>query len=296
LNSDLACPTCGTTIVDRYCPRCGERRLVAHDLSLRHYAEELFDVSTHVDSKLLRSAWLLLRRPGQLSVNYLAGRRVHWVSPLRLFVFVSIVYFISLSLLHGMPFHLRNPTIQFNTFATPLATQLHGNDFYPNYAARRVAEKMRHDGSTYAQLEQRYDEKTSVLSKTTVFVLIPVIAALFGALFLRKRRYFAEHLVIATHFWAFALVLIGILLPAVVLPAMYLLDAAALKSTGIINDVSVSYVLQLVFAGYLYFMLRRAYSASAWYSAVVALMIAWSFFFIVWLFRYFLFEITLLAV
>jgi len=43
-------------------------------------------------------------------------------------------------------------------------------------------------------------------------------------------------------------------------------------------------------------MLRRAYSASAWYSAVVALMIAWSFFFIVWLFRYFLFEITLLAV
>ena len=155
---------------------------------------------------------------------------------------------------------------------------------------------MRQDGVSYAQLEQHYDEKTSVLSKTTVFVLIPVIAMLLGALFVRKRRYFAEHLIIATHFWAFALVLIGILLPGVLLPAMYLLDAAGLKSTGIINDVSVSYVLQLVFAGYLYYMLRRAYSASAWYSAVVALMIAWSFFFIVWLFRYFLFEITLLAV
>jgi hypothetical protein len=292
---DVACPTCGAAITDRFCPQCGEQRPGAHGLSCGHYLEEFFDAVTHLDSKLLRSVWLLVSRPGLLSVDYLRGRRVRLVSPLRLFVFVSIVYFISLTLLHSMPLSTA-PTIQFNTFATPLATQLHGNDFYGGYAARQVERKLRRENITYPELENRYDEKTAVLSKTLLFALIPVIALLFGALFFRKRRFVAEHLVIATHFWAFTLVLIGVLLPAVLVPAIYLSGAMGLPTDRIINDGTVSFVLQLVFAGYLYLMLRRAYAASAWYSAVVAFTIAWSFFFIVWLFRFFLFEVTLRAV
>ncbi len=218
MNQGLACPSCGTAISDPFCPQCGEQRPVAHGLSWRHYLEELVDALTHLDSKLLRSTWLLVRRPGLLSVDYLRGRRVPLVSPLRLFVFVSIVYFVSLTLLHAIP-HPNAPNIQFNTFATPLAVQLHGNDFYAGYAAQQVEQKLQREHITYPALERRYDEKTAVLSKTLLFVLIPVIALLFGLLFFRKRRYLAEHLVIATHFWAFALVLIGILLPAVLVPA-----------------------------------------------------------------------------
>jgi hypothetical protein len=292
---ELACPSCGTAIRERFCPHCGEQRPLAHGLSCRHYLEELFDALTHLDSKLLRSMWLLVSRPGLLSVDYLRGRRVQLVSPLRLFVFVSIVYFISLTLLHTIPL-AKAPNIQFNTFATPLSTQLHGNDFYGAYAARQVEQKMRRDQIGYQDLEHRYNEKTAVLSKTLVFALIPVIALLFGALFFRKRRFIAEHLVIATHFWAFTLVLIGVLLPAVLVPVIYLSAAIGLPTDRIINDVTVSYVLQLVFAAYLYLMLRRVYAASAWYSAAVALVIAWSFFFIVWLFRFFLFEVTLPAI
>jgi hypothetical protein len=268
---------------------------VAHGLSFRHYFEELIDAITHLDSKLLRSAWLLVRRPGLLSVDYLRGRRVPLVSPLRLFVFVSIVYFISLSLLHSVVPH-KAPYMEFNTFATPLAIQLHGNDYYAGYAARRVEQKVRRENISYAVLQGRYDEKTAVLSKTLLFVLIPVIALLFAALFMRRHRFFTEHLVIATHFWAFALVLIGVLLPAVLVPAIYLLAAMGLPSERAINDGTVSLALQLVFAVYLYVMLRRVYAASAWYSAVVALAMAWSFFFFVWLFRYFLFEVTLRAI
>ena len=40
-------------------------------------------------------------------------------------------------------------------------------------------------------------------------------------------------------------------------------------------------------------MLRRVYAASHWYCATVALGIAWSFFHIVWLYRFLLFVITL---
>jgi len=292
LSPDLACPSCGAAISGHFCSLCGEQRPVGHNLSCRHYLEELLDAVTHLDSKLLRSVWLLVRRPGLLSVEYLRGRRVQLVSPLRLFVFVSIVYFVSLTLLHAFSFQ-KVPTIQFNTFATPLATQLHGNDFYGGYAARQVGRKLQRENVAYDVLEDRYNEKTTVLSKTLLFALIPVIALLFGILFFRKRRYVAEHLVVATHFWAYTLVLIGVLLPALLVPLIYLTDALNLPTDRIVNDGTVSLILQLVFAAYLYLMLRRAYGASAWYGAVVAVSIAWSFFFIVWLFRYFLFEVTL---
>jgi len=43
-------------------------------------------------------------------------------------------------------------------------------------------------------------------------------------------------------------------------------------------------------------MLRQVYGTAKWYCATVALIIAWSFFHIVWLYRFLLFEITLRAV
>ncbi len=295
LDMDSACPSCGTAFAGRFCAQCGERRLLSHDFSVRHHLEEALEIFTHLDSKILRSVWQLLRRPGGLSVDYLRGHRVRFMSPLRLFVFVSVVYFLSLTLLHELAFPAP-PPIQFNTFATPLATQLQGNNFYPDFAARQVVRKLRGDGIAYAELERRYDEKTVVLSKTLVFVLIPVIALLLAGCLFRKRRTISEHLVIATHFWAFTLVLLGVVMPAVVVPVLYLSGWLGMSAAGIINDVSVSYVLQGVFALYLYVMLRRAYAASAWYSAVVALTLAWSFFFIVWLFRFLLFLVTLRAI
>jgi hypothetical protein len=279
----------------RYCPQCGERRLQSHDYSMRHHLKEALETFTHLDSKLLRSVWRLVRRPGSLSVDYLQGRRVRFMRPLRLFVFVSVAYFLSLTLLHAIHFPVA-PGIQFNTFATPLETQLHGNDFYPGLAARAVAGKQRRTGMSHDELERRYNETTTVFSKTLVFILIPFIAALFAVLLFNKRRFLSEHLVVATHLWAFVLVLLGILLPSVLVPAIYLAGVAGLSTTTILNDVTVTYALQLALAVYIYFMLRKVYAASGWYSAIVAVSLAWCFFFVVWLFRFFLFAATLLAI
>jgi len=44
--------------------------------------------------------------------------------------------------------------------------------------------------------------------------------------------------------------------------------------------------LQVCIAVYMTLMLRRVYKASYWYSTTVALVISWSFFQIVWLYRF----------
>jgi hypothetical protein len=206
------------------------------------------------------------------------------MKPLQLFVFLNVVYYFSLTLFTA------------TTFTTPLATQLHMNNYYPAYADRQVQRKLQRDQISYEALEQKYDKKTSVLSKTLIFVLIPIFALLFYGLLFKKRKYFVEHLVVATHFWSFNLILLGVILPLVSVLLIRLSNALNISAVYVTNDAVATTVLQVCFAAYLFAMLRRSYVASRWYCAAIALSIAWSFFHIVWLYRFILFKLTLAVV
>jgi Protein of unknown function (DUF3667) len=277
----FACPSCGTKTLGRFCGNCGEKEVSDEDYSVRSYLAEIGAAITLLESKVLRSVWLVVSKPGYLSTEYLRGRRVRYMKPLQLFVFLNVVYYFSLTLFSA------------TTFTTPLATQLHMNNYYPTYANLQVNQKLRKEQVSYETLEKTYNKKTSVLSKTLIFALIPIFALLFYVLFFRKRRYVIAHAVVATHFWSFSLILLGVILPLFSVLLIRVSKALNTSAEYVTNDVVTSSFLQLCFAAYLFLMLRRAYSANKWYCGVTALAIAWSFFHIVWLYRFLLFNLTL---
>ncbi len=277
----FVCPSCGAETMGHFCGNCGEKEVSQSDYSLRHYLKELAAALTLLDSKVLRSLWFLISKPGYLSSEYFRGRRVRYVSPLQLFIFLNVIYYFSLTLFVA------------TTFTTPLATQLHMNDYYPAHASRQVNQKMQADQITYEALEAKYNDRTSILSKSLIFLLIPIFAGLFYALFFKKRKYLVEHVVVATHFWSFSLILLGVILPIVTVVLARLLTTLNVSATYATNDNIVSTALQIWIAVYLFAMLRRFYAASRWYCATTAAVIAWSFFHLVWLYRFCLFEITL---
>lgn len=280
---EFACPSCGTESVGRYCRHCGERRLGPDDRSLRHILDSIADLLTHFDSKGYRSLRFLVTRPGFLSVEQLRGSRVRYAKPLSLFVSINVFYYFSITLLGA------------NTFTTPLEIQLHQNNYYSSLANRQVDHRVQAEQQTFAAFEVRYDERTSVLSKTLIFLFIPIYAVLFFGLFFFRRRYFVEHAVVATHLWSFILLLLAIVVPLVALVSMWWLKAPSTAAVLATHDQAVSLFLQASIALYLVAMLRRVYVANTWYCAGVALLIGWSFFHIVWLYRFLLFEITVLS-
>jgi hypothetical protein len=265
----------------RFCRGCGEKRLGAEGRSLRHFFDIIIDHLTHFDSKGYRSLWHLVTRPGFLSAEQLRGSRVRYAKPLSLFISINIVYYFSIAIFGA------------NTFTTPLAVQLHANDYYPAYANRTVENRMQTDNTDYAVLEKKYDAKAGVLSKTLIFLFIPIYAVIFYALFFKRRRYFVEHIVVATHLWAFVLLFLATVIPLVAAVLMWRLDEPSVAAVFAANDVPISVFLQICLAAYMTLMLRRVYAASLWICATVALALAWSFFHIVWLYRFLLFVITL---
>ena len=243
---------------------------------MRRYLAEIGAAITLVESKVLRSVWLVVSKPGHLSSEYLRGRRVRYMKPLQLFIFLNVVYYFSLTLFSA------------TTFTTPLATQLHMNNYYPRYANLQVNQKLQREQISYETLERKYNRTTSVLSKTLIFILIPIFTLLLYALFFRKGNMWWSMLVVATHFWSFSLILLGVILPLLSVLLIWLSKALNISAAYVTSDAVASSALQVCFAIYLFIMSRRAYGASKWYCGVTALAIAWSFFHIVWLYRFFL--------
>jgi hypothetical protein len=87
-----ACHNCGATLVGRFCASCGQEALplnpTVRDLA-RDAAHELLDVDTRVFQSVRR----LFFSPGFLTREYIEGRRVRWLPPLRLYLLFSVAYF-----------------------------------------------------------------------------------------------------------------------------------------------------------------------------------------------------------
>jgi len=91
------CRNCGTPLHGPYCAACGQRVLDL-DRPLRDLAGEWASSVAAFDSRLVRTLWPLVRRPGFLTAEYLAGRRVRHVHPLKLYLAISLVAFLVLAL------------------------------------------------------------------------------------------------------------------------------------------------------------------------------------------------------
>src|SRR5690606_12138788 len=86
------CQNCGTELLGPHCYKCGQpvHGLVRHFTSIiGDFLDSVFDL----DSRTPRTIWPLFARPGYLTCEYFDGRRVRYVSPVRLFFFLSIVTF-----------------------------------------------------------------------------------------------------------------------------------------------------------------------------------------------------------
>jgi hypothetical protein len=91
------CQNCGEALLGEHCYACGQptKGLVRHFSSI---IGDFMDSVFELDSRILRTLGPLLFKPGYLSDEYFAGRRVRYVSPVRLFVFLSLFAFFAAQL------------------------------------------------------------------------------------------------------------------------------------------------------------------------------------------------------
>src|SRR5687768_16563949 len=92
-SSDV-CSSCAAPLSGRFCAQCGERRIEPGEQTMRHFLRDSLADLASLDGKLLRTLRALIVRPGELTREFMDGRRVLYLRPLQLFLLANLIYFV----------------------------------------------------------------------------------------------------------------------------------------------------------------------------------------------------------
>ena len=221
------CLNCGTVVTGAHCPQCGQAADV-HVLSMKEVAGDVTHSLLHLDSRVWRTIRLLVRKPGELTREFVAGRHQMYIPPFRLYLAVSILYFALSALLpdseifdlsstapvaeevkreleaEGVPAEKIDGALK---TGESCQVNLFGDDL-PNsngleQALARACEQMKRDGG------KLFAERFAATAPKLMFLFLPLMAGVALLFYWRPRRLYAEHLVLFLHNHAFTFLLLG---------------------------------------------------------------------------------------
>jgi Protein of unknown function (DUF3667) len=186
-----ACANCGAQLQGPYCQACGQKAASAH-LGLHEVLHEVTHEFLHLDGKIFRTVKLLITKPGQLTLDLVAGRRMRYVGPLRLYLTASLLFFLLLTVLPGG----RNSVLNVNVSTQP------GRGWTARMGP--VQEKRQEPLSPEGErLREEIGERIIHNLPRVVFALVPMSALLTFAFYRRRQPYYVSHLYYSVHMHSF---------------------------------------------------------------------------------------------
>lgn len=95
----ITCPNCENGYDGNYgfCPYCGQANKKLN-LSFKYFVSEFLSANFNLDSKIFRTLKLLIISPAKLTTEFIAGKRTRYIPPMRLYLLLSFIYFLVLSI------------------------------------------------------------------------------------------------------------------------------------------------------------------------------------------------------
>jgi len=184
----------------RYCANCSQAADV-HILTTKELAHELLEGLTHSDSRLWRTLNSLWFKPGKLTREYILGKRMSYLPPFRLYLIVSVVFFLLAPLMPTKvevrdAHHLQQSAEPRDAECNDLTIDVFGQP--------QLQQRLRH-----ACVEIRRDQGATLMHRVfailpkALFILLPLVALLNMTLYWSPRYRYAEHLLFFVHLHAF---------------------------------------------------------------------------------------------
>jgi hypothetical protein len=170
-----------------YCHACGQHKSASHPATLGHLFHELTHELLHVDGKIWRAARSLFLRPGELTAEYWAGRRARWIGPFRVFLIAAaaLLFVPGIGPMNFQTRLERNANGILNVAIGPPGATTPGTI---------LVEGLERDAYV-ARLRTAYS--------AVRYAAMPLFAVCAWLLYRRAQPFYASHVVLAVHFYAF---------------------------------------------------------------------------------------------
>ena len=249
-----------------------------------------------LDGRLWLTLWTLLRYPGRLARDYFDGRGARYMRPLNLFLLLNLVFFVVQPHTGMLQWHLRG--------------YLEGLQNAPALVANarldRAREAQRSRPSRSAApaplrpesmevFEASFESTIQNLKKSMLLVAIPLFAIAMTLVYGFRRR-IAEHLIFATHFYAFVVFALTVLVPLLFISMrgwLLLIRApdAAMNVLG--TERALMVALFVLFGVYLHVGLQRMYGDARFVAALRAAALSGAYQLLLLTFALSMFRVTL---
>jgi hypothetical protein len=183
-----ACLNCGSPLAGSFCSSCGQKAASTR-LTVHAFVHDAIHEFLHLDGKIFRTMKVLVAKPGMLTREFLDGRRARYISPIRLYLTWSLLFFAGLALTPGA-----EDMVKVRPSRPPAGVRA----MSPEEEQRRAEEA----GAGVVHALPR-----------AMFVLMPVFGLLTWAFYRKREPYYIAHLYYSIHFHA----LVFLLLTAVLL-------------------------------------------------------------------------------
>ena len=233
LRDDKTCLNCSSIVENRFCPNCGQEntntRKTFHHLFI-HFFEDL----THYENAFWRTIKNLLFKPANLTKEYLSGKRLSYLAPVRLYIFISFITFLLISFLpneESKPEKINEKKEILNkTNKTEEDFDVFGVEYnsvkeLDSIQKQSIESKKLSDcnywivkkvltvkeNNTNKEIINKFSESFSHNLPKVLFVFMPFFAFSLWLFHDKKRWYFFDHGIFTLHYFSFLLLIYLIL-------------------------------------------------------------------------------------
>jgi len=206
------CLNCEAPLSGPFCSSCGQRA-VPPNPTVAELTNEAWQELSGYDGRILATARGLLR-PGQLTSEYASGRRAHYLPPLRLYLAVSVLYFVTAAAAPATISDVNGREIRSPGVRIELSNPATNGVMSEEDRAQLTADLAEAPGLLRPMLQSMVEDPVAFRARvfTTMprvfFAMLPVFAAIV-TLFYRERT-FPTALVFAAHIHSFAFVVLTV--------------------------------------------------------------------------------------
>ncbi|WP_276132714.1 DUF3667 domain-containing protein [Polluticoccus soli] len=242
IRKEADCLNCGVLVAERYCPHCGQENLEPKQ-SAGHLVAHFFNDVTHFDGKFFSSIKLLITKPGFLTEEYLKGRRASYLDPIRMYLFISAVFFLLLMSVFKTPADIISDSSKANAeisgitrehnatvFSSGTGDRLTINDrsyttVHEYDSVQKALPAAKRDGfinhyfsRKLVAINERYKDRPEgiwPMMKANyfhslpymLFISLPIIALLFQLFYIRRKQfYYVSHGIFTIHLYCFVFI------------------------------------------------------------------------------------------
>lgn len=218
------CKNCDAAATGNYCHQCGQATHL-HVPSAREFLHEFIAHYVAIEGKLWRSLKLLLFKPGFLSREYIEGRRVRYIEPLRLYLSFSIIFFALFKTVGLQDINIMSRDGAPAAVSAPASTQAADDRDLAEIQVKtkrllgHVSPRLEQGAERFSALSSKERSETAkrvFFSYTpyAIFLMMPVFALYLKLLYLGSGRRYGEHFLFALHSNGFAFLMLSLFMLA----------------------------------------------------------------------------------